>query len=135
MLLHTWRQRWEAKKLEWRLTGVSQPQESSLKLHSRLHKAESAVITQIRTECIGLAAFLNKARVPDFPSLVCQCGRARETARHVILHCNRFMAARHKIADPRSGVVDLKSLLSCAVGSRQLAQWFIQLRSFSWPGN
>ena len=107
---------------------MSQPQGSSLKLHSGLHKAESVVITQIRTGCIGLAAFLNKARVPDFPSPVCQCGRARETVRHVILHCNRFMAARHKIADPRSRVVDLKSLLSCAAGARRLAQWFIQLQ-------
>ena len=82
---------------------------------------------QIRTGRIGLVAFLNKARVPDFPSPVCQCGRARETAQHIIVHCDRFTAARNKLADPRTGGVDLKSLLSSAAGAQRLAKWFIQL--------
>ena len=125
VLLQTWRQRWDAKRPEWGLIRVGPPREGTIKIYAGLHKAESAVMTQIRTGRIGLTAFLNKARVPDFPSPVCQCGRARETAQHIIVHCDRSTAARNKLADPRTGGVNLKSLLSSAAGAQCLAKWFI----------
>ena len=77
---------------------------------------------------IGLAAFLNKARVPGVESPACQCGWARETAAHVIAHCPRFAGVRHQIADPRTGQVNVRSLTSSLKGVRRLARWFIQLQ-------
>src|SRR6266480_6985275 len=86
MLLSRWKQRWEAERPEWGLLGTREPGRAAVKQHAALHKAESAVITQIRTGRIGLAAFLNMVRVPGVESPACQCGWARETAAHVIAH-------------------------------------------------
>ena len=90
--------------------------------------AESSIITQIRTGRNGLAAFLNKARVPGFPSPVCPCGQARETAKHVIVHCSRFTERRAALRNPRTGQVDIKGLVSDPGGAARLAKWIIQLR-------
>jgi hypothetical protein len=128
VLLSRWKQRWEAERPEWGLLGVREPGRAAVKRHAALHKAESAVITQIRTGRIGLAAFLNQARVPGVESPACQCGWARETAAHIIAHCPRFAGARHQIADPHTGQVNIKSLTSSLEGVRRLAKWFIQLQ-------
>src|SRR5215469_5797736 len=65
-----------------------------------LRKAESSILTQIRTGRIGLAAFLNRARVPDFPSPMCQCGQAEETASHIIAYCPPVHGSKAKSDRP-----------------------------------
>ena len=42
---------------------------------------------QARTGRIGLAHFLNKARVPGYETAACRCGLGDETAEHLLLHC------------------------------------------------
>ena len=64
-----WKERWEANPPTWGVVGVGPPKRSVLKLHKDLRKAESALITQIRTGRIGLAAFLNKAKIPGYKIL------------------------------------------------------------------
>ena len=95
------------------------------KIHKELKKAESSILTQIRTGRIGLAAFLNKARVPNFPSPICQCGQAEETASHIIAYCPRFAEQRQGLA---VGHPDIKKLVSTAKGAQRLARWFLRLR-------
>ena len=41
------------------------PAKDALEIHVGLRKAESSILTQIWTGRIGLAAFLNRGRVPD----------------------------------------------------------------------
>jgi hypothetical protein len=127
-LLHRWKRRWTGRPPGWSFLGVGPPSRKTVKLHAQLQKAESSVITQIRTGRIGLAAFLNKARVPAFPSPVCPCGQARETATHVIMHCERFAGRRWKLLNPRTGQLDVKGLVSKPESVALLAKWFIQLR-------
>jgi hypothetical protein len=127
-LLHRWKRRWTGRPPGWSFLGIGPPGRKAVKLHAQLRKAESSVITQIRTGRIGLAAFLNKARVPGFPSPVCPCGQARETATHVIAHCSRFAGRRASLADPRTGHLDIKGLISDPGGVARLAKWFMQLR-------
>jgi hypothetical protein len=86
------------------------------------------VITQIRTGRIGLAAFLNKAQVPEFPSPECQCGQGNETATHVIVHCPRFAEIRRSLINRGSNMVDLRALVTKAEGIKRLARWFLRLR-------
>ena len=76
---------------------------AAVKQHVTLHKTESAMIIQIRTGRIDLAAFLNKAQMPRIESPACQCGWARKITAHVIEHCLCFAGVRHQIADPRTG--------------------------------
>ena len=128
-LLHRWKERWNKRPPSWGLLGVGGPDRKVLKLHAQLQKAESAMITQIRTGRIGLAAFLNKMRVPDYPSPICPCGRARETATHVIAHCERFAERRNRLRDPRTGQIDTRALASKPGNTQLLVRWFIQLRT------
>ena len=65
--------------------------------------------------------------MPGFPSPVCACGQARETAAHVIAHCSRFAEVRGRLADPHSGRLDVKALVSKAQGVQVLAKWVMQL--------
>lgn len=113
------------------LLGASRagaPSRKVLRLHKTLHKAESSALTQVRTGQIGLAAFLNKVRVPDYPSPTCRCGQAQETAAHIIAHCALYTEARRYIADRRTGRVDIRALTNTAEGAARLAKWLIRLR-------
>ena len=66
-----WKKRWKVNPPTWGVIGVGPPKRSVLKLHKDLRKAESALITQIRIRRIGLAAFLNKAKVPGYETPTC----------------------------------------------------------------
>lgn len=57
------------------------------KLHQGLGKAESSLAIQLRTEKIGLVAFLHARRVPDVFSPACQCGWRRQDPKHVVIFC------------------------------------------------
>ena len=127
VVLDRCKQRWEANRPECGLVGVGPPCRKAPKLHEGLRKAESSVVTQIRTGRIRLAAFLNKARVPDFPSPTCRCGWASEIAVYVIIHYPRFIEARRGFMDPLTGQVDLRGLLSKAERAQRLAKWVLQL--------
>jgi hypothetical protein len=56
-----------------------------LKLHSTLRKAESSVLVQVRTACMGLAKYLYSRHVPGVPSAQCRCGGGEEAPRHMAL--------------------------------------------------
>ena len=70
------------------------PYLASLQLHTGLLKAQSSILTQVRTGKIGLAAFLCKRWVPGFPTLACSCGAQWEIARHVVVACPHLLHAR-----------------------------------------
>src|SRR5271170_3645028 len=53
--------------------------------HAGLQKAESAILTQLRTGKIGFNRFLYDRGVPSTLSPRCTCGLAAMTVRHVLL--------------------------------------------------
>ena len=97
-----------------------------MKTHKDLRKTESAVLTQIRTGRIGLAAFLNKVRVLDFPSPQCRCGQAQKTAVHIILHCPLYAEARRRLCVSGERL-NIRALVSSSKGAWCLTWWFIEL--------
>jgi hypothetical protein len=125
--MHWWKKRWNSRPHQWGLIGVEAPSRKILKIHKDLKKAESAVLTQIRTGRIGLAAFLNKVRVPDYLSPACRCGQAHETAAHIIAHCQLYAEARRSLRGPDMRM-DVRSLVSTSEGARRLTKWVISLR-------
>jgi hypothetical protein len=125
--MYWWKKRWNSSPHHWGLIGVEAPNRRILKIHKDLKKAESAVLTQIRTGRIDLAAFLNKVRVPDYPSPACRCGQAQETAAHIIAHCQLYAEARRNLRGPDMRT-DVRSLVSTSEGARRLTKWIISLR-------
>jgi hypothetical protein len=78
------KQKWE----NYRRTHVDGPPATAdlkaremLKMRSQLPRRETTIATLVRSECIGLRAFLHKRRVSGFDNPACDCG--------LILHVNR----------------------------------------------
>ena len=76
---------WEWAK-EWRGGSLRKIQSTPVyrvkQIHLKVKQVKSSLITQMRTEKIGLKAFLHSRRVPDIYEKSCQCGATEQTARH-----------------------------------------------------
>ena len=110
------------------------PYRSALRLRAGLSKAQSSVLTQVRTGKIGLAAFLCKRRVPDFPTSACSCGAQWETAKHVVMNCPRLQRARRSLYAAAS-TTDYQVMASHPRPAAALTAWILRhgvLLPFSW---
>jgi len=88
-----WQRRWEgiARKLPNRhraATWNTPWAQDVRKLYAGLTKAEATALILMRTEVIGLNAWLAAAQVPNTPP-TCPCGWYAQTVRHVLLYCSR----------------------------------------------
>ena len=63
-------------------------------LHHKVRRAKSSLVTQMRTEKIGLKAFLYNRCVPGIEDESCECGAAKQTVRHVLHECRLFYKQR-----------------------------------------
>lgn len=134
-VLIAWEQRWKSRpRTEW--DQIQQPPDKKiLRLHNKLKKAESSVIVQLRTGRIGLAHFLNKARVPEYDSGQCQCGQGEETPRHLLLYCPVERERREALGTRQER--SFTRLLTTPEGAARAARWTIQggrLRQFQVAG-
>src|SRR5271167_1667414 len=89
---HTqWELRWETYRRSVNNVRKTPAQSTILSaktplLYDNLSKGESSLAIAIRTEKIGLAAFLARCGVPGIMP-PCYCGSDRQTAKHLILFC------------------------------------------------
>jgi hypothetical protein len=58
-------------------------------LYNNLTKAEATALFLLRTEVIGLNAWLASVQVPNILPR-CPCGWQVQTVRHILLHCPRY---------------------------------------------
>ena len=101
------------------ITARGEPSRAVLKLYSKLKKAESSALFQARTGRIGLRRFLAISKVPGIESEDCLCGGGRETAEHMLLHCDdrpRAYWSRgavfHKlVSEPETGAIIARQLI------------------------
>ena len=110
------------------------PYRSALRLRAGLSKAQSSILIQVWTGKIGLAAFLCKRRVPDFPTPACSCGAQWETARHVVMDCPQLQHARHSLFATAS-TTDYQVMISRPRPATALTVWILRhgvLPQFSW---
>ena len=92
-VLTEWKRRWhqeQTRRTSWpeSVAARGEPSKASIKLYSKLKKAESSALFQARTGRIGLRRLLASARVPGIDSRDCLCIKGRETAEHMLLHCD-----------------------------------------------
>ena len=100
------------------------PYLASLHLHTSLLKAQSSILTQVRTGKIGLAAFLCKRWVPSFLTLACSCGAQWETARHVVVACPHLLHA-HCSLYAAASTTDYQVMTSQLQPTTTLTAWIL----------
>jgi hypothetical protein len=87
-----------------------------------------ALAVPIQTRKNSFNTFLYQARVPFFLSLLCSCGFGHQTAKHIIIHCRNFSAARHALRDDQGCLPDYKQLLTTLTGLKKVTRWVIERR-------
>ena len=123
-----WEDQWEEKKRRsypgWQ-TFCQKPHKNNLKLYKELQKAEASLLLQIRTGRIGLASFLFRAGVPDFPTPLCVCGQAEETAKHITSSCSLYSRQRQQVFfNPQ----DFTTIISNPELLQKFLYWFMSLK-------
>ena len=95
-LAHTrWDRSWQKEtrgRILFRI--VDKPAQRIMKLHNKLTRPFSSVLTQMRTGHIGLRHFLYSRRVPEVEDGICQCQQGEQTVAHILLSCSSFKRAR-----------------------------------------
>ena len=97
-VIERWKSRWQedatASQSSRCLAALSPCWTAQAVRRRRQHltKAESSLLTQVRTGYIGVNAYLSRRGVVESPE--CQCGAAEETAAHVFLLVRRFQRGR-----------------------------------------
>ena len=123
----TWQRRWEAalQKLpsRHRATAWLTPWEQEPRmLYAGLSKAEATALFLMRTEVIGLNAWLAAARVPDMQP-ACPCGWIAQTVRPVLLHCPRHDRVGLLLS---CGTERLEEILGRPDCAKHAARWWLR---------
>jgi len=116
-----WEQRWtrkigQQKATTWK-TAWTLP---AHQLYEGLHKHEATALFLLRTEVLGLDAWLASVGVPGVDKR-CPCGWPAQTVRHILLFCPTHTASR-ALYFQRAGLADLHRALSTAASAHQAAR-------------
>ena len=127
-----WRARWEARGSNMRATTWKTPWPTQiLKLYEDLPKHAATALFLLRTEVIGLNAWLADIGVPE-ATRRCPCGAAAQTVRHILLHCPDLTAHRLRLLEA-TGFEDLNQILSTRTGAKAASRLLLNsglLRQF-----
>jgi len=84
-----WRKRWLKSEKGRNIAKYHRyPTREAPKIYKDRTKAFSSSLIALRTEKIGLQAFLSKVRVPGYESPICQnCQQEEETVQHFLYKC------------------------------------------------
>ena len=98
-----WRKRWlKSQKGRAIARYRPYPTKEALELYKDRAKAHCSILIQLRTEKIGLKAFLKGRRVPGYEDSTCECQEEEETVQHFLLRCQRWRTQREEILGTRA---------------------------------
>ncbi len=125
-----WNQRWEKYRERVADVNATPAQRSHLsnktvKMRDGLQKAESTLATHIRTERIGLNAYLHSRNVPGTDSPRCGCGWSHQTAKHVLMHCPDWSHLRSRMLQD-AGSSDYRIIVATTKGLRAVAKMMME---------
>jgi len=118
-----WKERWEREgeggiQATWKSKWTDQP----LDLYEDLTKVEATVAFLLRTEILGLRAWLAAIRVPGVTP-ECQCGWRHQTLTHILRFCRRYQRAT---LYEKCGTDDPRQMLKSRRGCKETARWFLK---------
>ncbi len=96
-----------------------------LKLHDKLFKAESSLITQMRIDRIDLTNYLFHRKILTIVSSTCSCDWLKQITKHIILFCSNH----HIYRDSMLRVVETQNysmLLDTAKDLRKAVRWLMK---------
>jgi hypothetical protein len=130
-----WKRRWEkgledANRRRGRavVPADAPPNIKRLELHEKLRKEESSLLIQMRTEKIGLRAFLFERKVPEVMTPACECGNGYETALHVAAYCRKETSARRELPFAMHSERDYRTAMERPERAAILVRWFMRRR-------
>ena len=91
-------------------------------LYAGMSKPEATALFLMRSEVIGLNAWLASIQVPEV-NPACRCGWHTQTVRHVLLYCQRYNRVNLLLA---CGTERLGEILSQPACAKYAARWFIR---------
>jgi hypothetical protein len=112
--------------MDERRIAYEEPASSRLLLHEHLRKAESSLLVQARTGCIGLAHFLRRRRVLGVLIEECRCREGAETPKHIAIHYEIEEERRHLLC--AGSTLDYYWLTNSPEGAKRLCWWLIETR-------
>ena len=88
----------------------TKPDKKTLQLHQNLPRPISSVITQMRTDKIGLAAYLHS--IDKAETGRCSCNYGEQTVEHVLLKCRQWVTEREEMWAGGRRVLAMKGVLN-----------------------
>jgi hypothetical protein len=122
----SWEMRWTAylntlPDNRTRPPALAETDRNRTQIYEGINKSMCSLITQIRTEKIGLNAFLADRRVPGYTAQ-CPCGFRRQTAKHIIRFCPSYAEDREELFRD-AGTRDYSWMLASPYGASTAARW------------
>jgi len=125
-----WDLRWENYKkriadINATLAQRSHLSKRSVRMRDGLQKAESTLAIHIRTERIGLNAYLHSRNVPGTNSPRCDCGWSHQTAKHILMHCPNWTHLRSNMLRD-AGFTDYRVIVATTKGLKAAARMMME---------
>ena len=121
-----WCRRWAREAGGKSATTWNTPWHSDpLTLYEGLSKHQATALMLLRTEVIGLNAWLESVGMPGvLPH--CDCGWHAQTVKHVLLHCPKFDRQRPDLIR-ETQTENLHKILSNTASAQVAARWLVRL--------
>ena len=120
----TWQKRWsDYKGARTAATWKTPWTQSTLELYNGLKKHEATALMLLRSEIIGLNAWLSSIKVPNI-SAACTCGEPFQTVKHILFFCPEHQALRAQML-ANSGTSSFDKVLQTPKGCRAASRMFI----------
>jgi hypothetical protein len=104
-----------------------------LKLHEKLTKFESNLITQIRTNRIKLIDYLFSRKMSNVVSSTCFCDWIKQNVKHIVLQCFDHSQKRNNMLK-KNDTTNFKQFIIIIKKIKTMINWFMKtnlLKQFS----
>lgn len=138
--LEKWKHRWNqhqgrsrkyfttAQPKAWNAAVIKedpQPRVPPHAIHEGLTRAQSSIMTQLRTEHIGVREYLYRRRVPEVTNKKCQCGFPCQNVKHKLLYCPEWARGRGDWLR-RTRSKDIQVVLNDPDAAERIARWIVR---------